>query len=100
VKIPALRAPLPKVGGALFLGTPNDTALWSDITAHRDAPSPQWLPIYGDGATVRFAASSADLGRPATTWTSRLSRSSVDPVAGLARRSAARAGTLFGIFHG
>jgi uncharacterized membrane protein len=55
--------------GALFLGTPNDTALWSDITAHRDAASPDWQPIYGDGATVRFAASTSDLGRPATTWT-------------------------------
>ncbi len=54
--------------GALFLGTPNDTALWSDITAHRDASSPEWLPVYGGGATVRFAASAADLGRPATTW--------------------------------
>ena len=54
--------------GALFLGTPNDTLLWSDITAHRDASSPEWLPIYGDGATVRFAASTSDLDRPATTW--------------------------------
>ena len=54
--------------GALFLGTPNDTELWSDVTAHRDASSPEWLPIYGDGATIRFAASTSDLGRPATTW--------------------------------
>ncbi len=31
--------------GALFLGTPNDTELWSDVTAHRDASTPSGCPI-------------------------------------------------------
>lgn len=50
-----------RTSGALFVGTPVDTALWQRITAARAAGSPERLPVYGDGATARFAASAADL---------------------------------------
>jgi uncharacterized membrane protein len=47
--------------GALFVGPPNSTTLWRQLTNKRAAASPERLPIYGDGHTVRFAASPADL---------------------------------------
>ncbi len=50
-----------RTSAALFLGTPNSTQLWQRITAGRSAASPERLPVVGDGQTVRFAASSADL---------------------------------------
>ncbi len=56
--------------GALFAGTPNDTTLWRAIEGGRDAGSPEWQPIVGQGATVRFAASPPDYARPAGPWNS------------------------------
>ena len=47
--------------GALFAGPPNSTRLWRALTSQRVTGSPERLPIYGDGQTVRFAASAADL---------------------------------------
>lgn len=47
--------------GALFAGPPNSTSLWRDLTDHREAGTPERLPVYGDGTTVRFAADQADL---------------------------------------
>ena len=54
--------------GVLFVGPPSSNELWSDIVAHRDAGSPEWLPIYEDGRTVRFVARPENLARPAATW--------------------------------
>jgi uncharacterized membrane protein len=50
-----------RTGGALFVGPPNSTELWRQLTNERATGSPERLPIYGDGHTVRFAASPADL---------------------------------------
>lgn len=50
-----------RTSGALFVGPPSDTALWQQLTAQRAAGTPERLPVYGDGRTVRFAASSNDL---------------------------------------
>ena len=50
-----------RTDGALFAGPPNSTALWRTLTNERAIGSPERLPIIGDGQTVRFAASSADL---------------------------------------
>ena len=47
--------------GALFVGPPNSTALWRQLTDERQPGSPERLPRYGDGQTVRFAATAADL---------------------------------------
>jgi uncharacterized membrane protein len=47
--------------GALFVGPPNSTTLWRQLTKQRDPASPERLPTYGNGHTVRFAASPTDL---------------------------------------
>ncbi len=58
-----------RTDGALFVGTPNDTPLWRYFTQHRDRPSPQWQPVYQQGRTIRFAATSQDLQDPGEKWT-------------------------------
>jgi uncharacterized membrane protein len=55
--------------GAVWVGPPNSNALWSNIVNHRDANTPMILPVYQDGATVRFAGRSGDLQNPGTPWT-------------------------------
>ncbi|NMH95911.1 alpha/beta hydrolase [Pseudonocardia acidicola] len=50
--------------GALFVGPPNSTDLWRELTDQRVPGSPERLPVYGDGQTVRFAATPADLRAP------------------------------------
>ena len=53
--------------GDLFAGPPNTTDLWRRITDSRAAGSPERLPVYADGTTVRFAATAADLRTPEGT---------------------------------
>ena len=50
--------------GALFVGPPNSTTLWRELTDKRVPGSPEYLPVYGDGQTVRFAGTAADLREP------------------------------------
>jgi uncharacterized membrane protein len=57
-----------RTDGALFVGTPNFTPVWSTVTSTRDAGSPEWQPVVRAGETVRFAAASTDLERPAGPW--------------------------------
>lgn len=58
-----------RVDGILLVGPPNRNELWREFVADRDAGSPQVLPIYEQGATVRFAAEpTTDLDRPSTPW--------------------------------
>jgi uncharacterized membrane protein len=52
---------LARTDGALFAGPPNSTELWRTLTNERAIGSPERLPIYGDGRTVRFAATATDL---------------------------------------
>ncbi|WP_299592987.1 alpha/beta-hydrolase family protein [uncultured Microbulbifer sp.] len=40
--------------GALWTGPPFRSDTWRDVTAHRDAGSPAWLPQFRGGAMVRF----------------------------------------------
>jgi uncharacterized membrane protein len=56
------------VDGALFVGTPSDTRLWSNITAQRDAGSPQWQPTYKNGTAVRFAHNAETINADQTDW--------------------------------
>lgn len=53
-----------RTSGALFAGPPNSTEVWRELTNARDKGTPEWLPVYGNGRTVRFAASASDLRLP------------------------------------
>ncbi|MBI1378012.1 MAG: hypothetical protein GC157_11115 [Frankiales bacterium] len=54
--------------GAVFVGSPNFSQPWGQISADRDPGSPQWQPIYAAGANIRFASSPPDLDQPTTPW--------------------------------
>jgi uncharacterized membrane protein len=57
-----------RTAGVLWAGPPNFNELWRGIVADREAGSPEWLPVYEDGRTVRFADEAPDLGRPPAPW--------------------------------
>jgi len=57
-----------RVSGALFVGPTNNNTLWSRFTAERDAGTPEVLPTYDGGATVRFAEERVDWAKPSTDW--------------------------------
>ncbi|OBA69458.1 hypothetical protein A5641_15150 [Mycobacterium sp. 1554424.7] len=59
---------LARTDGALFSGPTFNNTIWTDLTATRDAGSPEWLPIYHDGRNVRFVARASDLARPDSEW--------------------------------
>jgi uncharacterized membrane protein len=59
---------LARTDGALFSGPTFNNTIWTQLTATRDAGSPEWLPIYGDGQNVRFVARPSDLQRPTAPW--------------------------------
>jgi uncharacterized membrane protein len=54
----------------VWAGPPNFNTLWRKVVNGRDAGSPEILPIYQNGETVRFAAKPADFKRPDKTWSS------------------------------
>lgn len=57
-----------RTDGALFSGPTFNNAMWNDVTRSRDPSSPEWLPIYQQGANVRFSAHAANLARPDNPW--------------------------------
>ena len=57
-----------RTDGALFSGPTFQNTMRDSITVNRDPGSPEWLPIFDDGANVRFAARADNLGRPDTAW--------------------------------
>lgn len=57
-----------RTDGALFSGPTFNNTMRDAITADRDPGSPEWLPIFDDGANVRFAARADNLGRPDQPW--------------------------------
>ncbi|MEE6137317.1 alpha/beta-hydrolase family protein [Mycobacterium sp. 050128] len=59
---------LARTDGALFSGPTFNNTIWTDLTATRDAGSPEWLPIYNDGHNVRFVARPGNLDRPKDPW--------------------------------
>jgi uncharacterized membrane protein len=59
---------LARTDGALFSGPTFNNTIWKDLTNTRDAGSPEWLPIYHNGANVRFVARPSDLQRPNADW--------------------------------
>jgi uncharacterized membrane protein len=58
-----------RTDGMLLVGPPSRNGLWTELVENRDAGSPEVLPVYEKGATVRFAAVPADLDRPPAPWT-------------------------------
>lgn len=50
-----------KVDGAIWAGTPSMTKLWADLTAKRDAGSPQQIPVIDGCAVVCFADRPSDI---------------------------------------
>jgi uncharacterized membrane protein len=65
---PSVETLTTQTDGAVFAGTPNDTSLWRGVEAGRDAGSPEWQPVVGQGQTVRFAASADDYANPPGPW--------------------------------
>jgi uncharacterized membrane protein len=53
-----------RTDGALFVGPTNNNRLWSRFTAEREAGTPEVLPVYDDGATVRFSDVPTDWTAP------------------------------------
>ena len=57
-----------RTDGALFSGPTFQNTMRDAITDNRDPGSPEWLPIFDNGANVRFAARPENLGRPDAPW--------------------------------
>ncbi|GAB3309060.1 alpha/beta-hydrolase family protein [Geodermatophilus aquaeductus] len=57
-----------RTDGVLWAGPPNVNELWRGLVADREPGSPEWLPVYEDGRTVRFADEAPDLGAPPGPW--------------------------------
>ncbi len=57
-----------KADGALLVGPPAVSPIHSAVTQARDPGSPQWQPIFQEGASVRFASQPTDLDALATPW--------------------------------
>lgn len=51
-----------RTDGALFVGPPNNNRLWTRFTAERDPGTPEVLPVYEGGQTIRFADRPDDWG--------------------------------------
>ncbi len=56
------------IDGALMVGPPFVNGLHGQVTADRDPGSPAWLPIYGQGRTVRFTAEQDGFARTTGPW--------------------------------
>ena len=46
---------------ALWMGPTNDNPVWGQMIGAREPGSPAWRPVYGDGTSVRLAATLDDL---------------------------------------
>lgn len=57
-----------RTDGALFSGPTFNNTMWTELTRTRDPGSPEWLPIFDDGANVRFVSRPEDLERPDAPW--------------------------------
>lgn len=59
-----------RVDGALWVGPLNFNPLWRDFVERRQPDTPERLPVFEEGRTVRFAAAASDLERPGPIWPS------------------------------
>jgi len=56
------------IDGALLVGPPFVNPVHDQLVANRDPGSPAWLPIVGEGRTVRFTAEQNGLERSDAAW--------------------------------
>ena len=56
------------VDGAVWAGPTFVNDQWNYTTDHRDPESPAWLPIYDNGAVIRFTGNDDDLEDPRGVW--------------------------------
>jgi uncharacterized membrane protein len=57
-----------RTDGALFVGSPNGSPLWRELTAARDAGSPIWRPVLDAGSAVRWMSAPADFEALPGEW--------------------------------
>jgi uncharacterized membrane protein len=57
-----------RTDGVLWAGPPNFNELWRGLVEDREPGSPEWLPVYEGGRTVRFADEAPDLDRLPGPW--------------------------------
>lgn len=57
-----------RTDGVLWVGPPNFSELWSSFIEERDPQTPERLPVYENGETVRFAAGPEDLADRRVPW--------------------------------
>jgi uncharacterized membrane protein len=57
-----------RTDGVLWVGPTNANSLRDRFVTNRDPGSPEILPVYRQGGTVRFASDPSDLQRPAGPW--------------------------------
>ncbi len=50
-----------RTSGVLWVGPTNSNTLWSRFTDDRAPGTPEWLPVYQGGGTVRFGSTPAEL---------------------------------------
>jgi uncharacterized membrane protein len=59
------------VDGAMFVGTPNVTRVWRNVTDNRDSGSLEWQPIYREGKSVRFASTNEEIVANSIQWSDK-----------------------------
>jgi uncharacterized membrane protein len=57
-----------RTSGVLWVGPTNSNVLWQRFVSAREPGTPEWLPVYRGGQTVRFANKPADLDPASPTW--------------------------------
>lgn len=57
-----------RTDGVVWAGAPNFSPLHHMFTQRRERGTPEWLPIYDSGRTVRFVSKPSDLSRPEGPW--------------------------------
>ncbi|WP_169816390.1 alpha/beta hydrolase [Demequina soli] len=56
------------IDGALMAGPTFVNLMHNELERDRDPGSPAWLPVFGEGRTVRFTGEADSLGSPAGEW--------------------------------
>ncbi|MBC9926126.1 MULTISPECIES: alpha/beta-hydrolase family protein [unclassified Leucobacter] len=57
-----------RTDGALFVGSPNGSALWRTLQAARDSGSPAWRPVLDGGREVRWMSQAGDQELLPSEW--------------------------------
>lgn len=57
-----------RTDGVIWSGPTNANPLWRHLVANREPGTPEVLPVYDGGRTVRFVSRPEDLARPAAAW--------------------------------